>query len=239
MNNQDLIIIGVDEAGRGAVIGPLSITSVVLTPQQEKNLIEIIKYDSKKYSKATREKLFHEIIDDQMITAYHNVLIHPSVINNLMGNGVSLNVIEVNHMVLAIEKCLEKIDIEKTSLKIYVDSMYTNPSRCKFNFIHKLYRILKETRRFDVICEHKADEKYVSVRVASIISKVIRDMEIEKLHKIYGDFGSGYPSDPKTRSFLKKAEITLSNNKIYSIVRIYWKTWKNMVGRDVEEDKFL
>ena len=239
MNNQDLILIGVDEAGRGAVIGPLSITSVVLTPQQEEQLREIIRYDSKKYSKNAREKLVQEIINNQMITTFYNVLIQPKLINDLMGKGISLNIIEIDHMSLAIEKCLGEISIEKPNLKIYVDSMYTDTTRCKFNFIHRLHKKLTKTGKFNIICEHKADEKYVPVRVASIISKVIRDREIEKLHEIYGDFGSGYPSDPKTISFLKKTGITLDNNKIYSIVRIYWKTWRNMVTRGVEEDKFL
>jgi len=239
MNKKNTLLIGVDEAGRGAVIGPLSITSVVMTQEQEEYLKEVIKYDSKRYKRRARERLLEEIISNHKIISYYNILIQPSTINDLMGRGISLNIIEISHMVEAIEKCLEKISMEEEHLKIYIDSMYNDPLRCKFNIIYKLQERLNKKWKFNVICEHKADEKYIPVRVASIISKVLRDKEIEELHKIYGDFGSGYPSDPKTKSFLNKLAMRLDNNKIYSIVRIYWKTWKNMVNKDVEEDKFL
>ncbi len=229
MSRQNIFLIGIDEAGRGAVIGPLSITSVAITPTQEKNLKEIVKYDSKKYTRKVREKLVDEIIDNGLITTYHNVLVQPSTINKLMARGTSLNLIEVDHMIIALKKCIEQLPPNNLYLKVIVDSMYTDPVRCKFTFIHKLHEASINPERIVIKCEHKADEKYVPVRIASIISKVIRDREIEQLHKIYGDFGSGYPSDPKTISFLREVAATLDNNKISSIVRIYWKTWKDRV----------
>ena len=80
-----------------------------------------------------------------------------------------------------------------------------------------------------IICRHKADEIYPAVSAASIVAKVIRDREIEKLHEKYGDFGSGYPSDPRTINFVKNS----IQNKIDidKIVRHQWKTYKSMLNR--------
>ena len=56
-----------------------------------------------------------------------------------------------------------------------------------------------------VVAEHKADDKYVIVSAASIVAKVERDKEIQKINKeVEEEIGSGYPSDPKTIAFLKK-----------------------------------
>ncbi|MBU0761453.1 MAG: ribonuclease HII, partial [Candidatus Altiarchaeota archaeon] len=51
---------------------------------------------------------------------------------------------------------------------------------------------------------HKADDKYAEASAASILAKVERDRDIEKLKDIWGDFGSGYPSDPLTQDFIRK-----------------------------------
>jgi ribonuclease HII len=56
----------------------------------------------------------------------------------------------------------------------------------------------------DIISEHEADRNYPIVSAASIIAKVERDREIAELARIHGDFGSGYPSDPRTMEFLKR-----------------------------------
>jgi len=71
----------------------------------------------------------------------------------------------------------------------------------------------------DIIGENKADDTYPVVSAASIIAKVTRDKEIIKLHKTYGNFGSGYPSDPKTRHFLSHFK-----NHYPDIVRKKWST---------------
>ncbi|MAE13458.1 ribonuclease HII, partial [Candidatus Woesearchaeota archaeon] len=71
--------------------------------------------------------------------------------------------------------------------------------------------------------EHKADLNHPIVSAASIIAKVTRDREIEKIkQKIKIDFGSGYPADPKTQAFIK------NNHDKYDIFRTTWKTYKNI-----------
>jgi ribonuclease HII len=73
-----------------------------------------------------------------------------------------------------------------------------------------------------VIAEHKAEDKFPIVAAASIVAKVERDMEIEKLKKEFKDIGSGYPSDPKTIAFLKR----FSYDNLPDFVRKSWATVK-------------
>lgn len=78
-------------------------------------------------------------------------------------------------------------------------------------------------KKVKIVASHKADTLYPIVSAASIIAKVIRDKEIEKIKEKIGiDFGSGYPSDPLTVDFLKK------NYKKYpDIFRKNWASYKN------------
>ena len=64
---------------------------------------------------------------------------------------------------------------------------------------------------------------HVSVSAASILAKVSREEEIEKLKLQYGDFGSGYPSDPVTKEFLKNKGKEFKNTGLF---RKSWQTWK-------------
>ena len=83
--------------------------------------------------------------------------------------------------------------------------------------------------------EHKADEKYPIVAAASICAKLIRDDKIEKIKQQIGvDFGSGYPSDEKTRTALKNKE---SMAKLKPFVRKRWKTLETIQQRKLFEDE--
>jgi ribonuclease HII len=81
------------------------------------------------------------------------------------------------------------------------------------------------TKKIELVVEHKADLNNTIVGAASILAKVTRDGEIEKLKKIAKqDFGSGYPADPKTVEFLKK------NYDKFDFFRTSWATYKNVAG---------
>jgi ribonuclease HII len=87
---------------------------------------------------------------------------------------------------------------------------------------------------------HQADAIYPVVSAASIIAKVRRDELIEELKKELGiDFGSGYPSDPKTKEFLIKWGKKHSG-KFPEIVRQSWQTVENIreeLGKNEKEWK--
>ena len=99
----------------------------------------------------------------------------------------------------------------------YIDCIDVKPERFK-NEIEKFQNNLK------VVAEHGADDKYAIVSAASIVAKVERDMEINKIKKEFKDIGSGYPSDPKTISFLKNTPY----NDLPDFVRRSWATVERM-----------
>jgi len=73
-----------------------------------------------------------------------------------------------------------------------------------------------------IIGGNKMESVSLAVAAASIIAKETREKEVRKLHKIYGDFGSGYPSDPKTKKWLTRQR---GAKKAWpEIVRTKWKT---------------
>ena len=80
--------------------------------------------------------------------------------------------------------------------EVYVDASDVNEER----FADQIAQHL--TSRIPITSKHHADATYPVVSAASILAKVQRDSAIVDLRQEYGDFGSGYPSDPKTEEFL-------------------------------------
>jgi ribonuclease HII len=80
-----------------------------------------------------------------------------------------------------------------------------------------------------VVSEHKADSTYPVVAAASIVAKVRRDQRIAELHRLYGDFGSGYPSDPKTVHFLK--DWIAHHDTFPDVVRKTWETVSDILSK--------
>ena len=84
------------------------------------------------------------------------------------------------------------------------------------NYLNKKLKV-----KTDLLCEHKADFLYPEVSSASILAKCSREEEVLLLKKKLGkDFGSGYPSDPKTKKFLKE-----NWNKHQEIFRHSWSSY--------------
>ncbi len=108
--------------------------------------------------------------------------------------------------------------------KAYVDACDVLEARFRQHILECL------TFRIPIVSEHEADRNYPIVSAASIIAKVERDREISELADKIGDFGSGYPSDPRTKAFLKKC---LENSDQYpDFVRKSWRP-----ARKVKSDK--
>ncbi|PXF61170.1 MAG: hypothetical protein C4B59_05320 [Candidatus Methanogaster sp.] len=79
-----------------------------------------------------------------------------------------------------------------------------------------------------ITARHKADATYPIVAAASIIAKVQRDRAVRTLGREVGDFGSGYPSDPKTIRFMR--EWFREHKSFPEWVRHSWKTTSNVVA---------
>lgn len=204
-----VLIAGLDEAGRGPVIGPLVMAGVLVKEEKLENLKNIGVKDSKLLSPLKRERLYDQIID---IAEDHVIIIVPpkEIDNALNSDDMNLNWLEA-------VKSAEIINKLKPS-KAVVD--------CPSNNIQAYSNYLKKrlTVKCDLVVEHKADLNYVESGAASILAKVTRDNEIEKLKKQCRiDFGSGYPSDPKTVKFLKE------NYDKYNFFRKSWASYKNVI----------
>ena len=179
------IIAGCDEAGRGCILGPLVLAGISIDYSQEDKLKRIGVRDSKELPHERRVQLAKKI--EQIAKDVVVMKVGPCKIDNYRNQGVGLNRIEAMAMARLIG--------EKKGT-VYIDL----PSRSRESFFRDL------GKKENIVAEHKADSKYPAVSAASILAKVRRDSRIRELHGEFGDFGSGYPSDRKTISFLKKPE---------------------------------
>ena len=208
-----MLICGIDENGRGAVIGPMVICGVIIEEKKVDKLREIGVKDSKKLSKKEREELSEEIreIADQVVV----LKVPPSKIDGLRRKGINLNQIEII-------KIAEIINFSNASV-YYIDALTTKPK----TFEKKIKELIKRKPKPKIVAQNHLDETNAVVSAASIIGKVERDKEIEKIKKREGvDFGVGYPHDQKTREFLK---IILKKYGFYpEYVRKTWLTSKDI-----------
>lgn len=203
--NDDSLVLGIDEAGRGSVLGPLVIGGVLMKRKKLRFLNRIGVKDSKKLSSKTRTTIARKI---KKITEFKTITITAEDIDNLRNNGTNLNKIETNAMTELIRHfnpdmcCIDCIDVNEE------------------RFHNRIQHI---NHKMKVITEHKADESYQIVSAASIIAKVKRDKEMAMIKNEYGAVGSGYPSDKYTINYLKSL-----NGDYPPIVRQTWNTIKNI-----------
>ena len=185
-----MLVAGVDEAGRGCVIGPLVVAGVLIKEEILPTLKRLGVKDSKLLSPDKREALASEI---RRIAEKHVVIkLSPMEIDRAVASGRKLH--KLNR--LEAETMAQIIDALKPD-EAYVDAADVVEDRFKH---HIQERLTAKTR---VTSKHKADKIYPVVSAASILAKVERDREIALLSAQFGDFGSGYLHDPKTTAFLK------------------------------------
>tara|TARA_B100001250_G_C19805590_1_gene793140 strand:- start:1120 stop:1761 length:642 start_codon:yes stop_codon:yes gene_type:complete len=198
------MICGVDEAGKGPVIGPMVVAAVSV---KNAKLIENLGFkDSKLLTSKKRKELFDLIKKNY---EYAIEIIEPEEIDKYRRK---------NKLNLLNRKAFEKV-ISKLNPNIaYVDAADVNEER----FGREIKNNLTNEKDTDVISMHKADSRIPVVAAASIIAKETREVEIEKLKEKIGDFGSGYPSDNRTIKFLKS--YFHDNSKWPSGTRESWKT---------------
>ncbi len=198
---------GVDEAGRGPVIGPMVIACVVLSSNSAK-LLRGVARDSKKLSPRNRKKIYQLILEVADEVKFR-VVEPPEIDAAVAAKG--LNRLEARVTAELLDQLTSNIEL------VFVDSPDPQPDRYA-----ALIKSLLARRDVDVVAANNAELLYPHVAAASIIAKVERDKLIAKLRDVYGDFGSGYPSDPKTIEFLRK--LAESRVEYPPIVRKSWRT---------------
>ncbi|MEM5879436.1 MAG: ribonuclease HII [Candidatus Aenigmatarchaeota archaeon] len=215
-----ILICGIDEAGRGAILGPMVIAGVVIEKKDEKKLRRIGVKDSKVLSPKRREELAKKIED-----IARNIVVlrvQPCKIDSYRAKGINLDKIEAMKMAEIIDMCGAK--------KVFVDSLEQNTKKFK----NLILSFLKNNNA-DLIVENYLDESIPVVSAASIIAKVNRDEAIEDIKKKEGvDFGVGYSHDPSTIEFLKKL-IKERKGNLPNYVRKSWVTTQDLLNKNWQQ----
>lgn len=213
-------IAGVEEAGRGPVIGPMVMAIAMIEESKEQELVQWGVKDSKLLLPLQRERIYEKLINH---VTYQTIILTPSDIDSALASpNLNLNWLEARtsaHLINDLKPDKVILDCPSNNIEAYK------------NYVKQLL----DTPPKELIAEHKADVNYPIVSAASIIAKVLRDREIQKLKEQYKvEFGSGYPSDPVTVKFL------LGNFDKYPFFRKSWESYKKLVKKQGQRslDKF-
>ena len=201
------MICGVDEAGKGAVLGPLVVAAVVCGSDEEARAIGA--RDSKALSPMRREEIYAEILARFRIATRtilpERIDARPRLSLNACIARAHAAVVSDLQPELAI---LDACDVDARRYGITVARFLT--SRCK------------------LLSVHEADRRYPVVGAASIVAKVLRDRAIADLALEHGEIGSGYPSDPVTIAYLR--DYLKSRKAPPPFGRWSWATMRSLVN---------
>ena len=201
-------ICGIDDAGRGPLLGPLVIAGISLDKKNLKKLNTLGVKDSKKLSPKLREHLYKKII--KIVDNYYIAKIPPRSIDASVKKHC-LNELEAKYMAKVVSKLNPDVS--------YVDSCDVNPTRFG-------KEISKLSDNHKIKSYHRADSRFVVVSAASILAKVTRDRVIMKLQQEH-NLGSGYPSDSITVKFVTK--YYKKNHEMPNFVRKSWKPIQKII----------
>jgi ribonuclease HII len=239
---------GVDEAGKGPVLGSMFAAAVVTDPAALPGDVG----DSKDIAPERREELAAEIRE---IAGAVGVAEIP--VERIDDDETDMNSLTVAAHVEALTAALADLDDlprapesddpprtaeseastvdEADPLSGYVDAGDTNAVRFERRVAEGVTDRLSNAEgdldagvALDLRGEHGADETYPVVGAASIVAKVERDAHVERLATEYGEVGSGYPSDPTTKAFLES--YVADHDALPPCARATWKTSRDALA---------
>lgn len=220
------LILGIDDAGRGPVIGPMVLAGCLIEKKIESEFHKFGVKDSKQLTRKRRE--FLEKLIKEKATAFSVQVTHPAEIDGQNKQGTNLNDLEAL-MAASIINEINKAHVDN-KIKVIIDC--PSPNRVKWR--EAVLLKVENLANLDISCEHKADRNHISVSAASIIAKEERERQMKILKEKYGeDMGSGYTSDPNTKKFLENNVKRLNNQGIF---RKSWSTWQKAHG-DTKQKK--
>ncbi len=183
-----MLQLGIDEAGRGSALGPLVVCGFAMEERDLDSLARVPVADSKELEPAERLRIVGEL--REIACRFRLARFAPAAVDRAVRKK-GLNALEMSGMVALIRRFRPSV--------VYIDALTNRPAR----FGRQVEGMLAPLR-VKVVAENRADAKYPLVQAASIIAKVTRDAAVARLEKRYGCVGSGYPSDLRTRLFLKR-----------------------------------
>lgn len=203
-------ILGLDEAGRGSVVGPLIVGGFLVDRERIDRLVATGAKDSKDLDPEERERIFLEL---PSVGECDVVVLCPREIDQYVAIG-KLNELEARAFGLLVSRFAPD--------EVHADACDADPR----HFARSIARFAGCGVR--IISRHHADRDDPIVGAASIIAKVRRDRAIARLRRQLGEeIGSGYPSDPRTIEFLRVR--LASEPRVPGWVRASWATMQRVM----------
>ncbi|WP_227374492.1 ribonuclease HII [Haladaptatus halobius] len=202
-------VFGADEAGRGPVLGSMFAAAIVI---EDPTILPEGIDDSKNLSPERREELAAMLRGDDAIAV--GVAEIPTT--HIDHPETDMNTLTVAAHAEAISR------VARDGMRGVVDACDTSEAR----FARRVAECVEST--VDIAAEHGADETHAVVGAASIVAKVERDAHVARLAETHGSVGSGYPSDPKTRRFLR--EYVEEHGDLPDCARASWRTSRDVLA---------
>lgn len=192
---------GVDEAGRGPVIGPLVVAAIAVPVEGgEDELRGLGVRDSKKLAAARRDHLATVLAEGYP----HQVITVPAADVDALRSTASLNVIEARLFASAVLSLVASLG-EGAVVTAYLDAADTSETTFERYFTSSMAKASGADAVRGVVSRHEADDAFPVVSAASVLAKARREVEVAAIARELGeDFGSGYPGDGRTIAFLEK-----------------------------------
>lgn len=202
--NSEKVLVGIDEAGRGSLIGDMFVAAVAIDSGALKKIVGTGVKDSKMLSRSRRYRLLLDIVrHSKMIVVCR---ITPEEIDRENLNDLEVRAIEriLKHMksrgIMPARIVADEVSGREDDTRRIAESLFPSVE------VHMVPR---------------ADREFVEVSAASIVAKSMRDHYVRLLSIAYGEMGSGYPSDPRTIRWLNQV---WSSGSLPGCVRKSWKT---------------
>ena len=198
-------ILGIDEAGRGSVLGPLVVGAFCCSDDRLTKLTGTGVRDSKRLSPRRREEVYALLPG---VGECRSISLTPRTVDRYVARG-GLNELELESFATLVKDLRPDV--------AYVDACDPNAER----FGRRLEELAGHGAR--IVSRHKADRDFPVVSAASVVAKVRRDAALEELRRACGEVvGSGYPSDPETRACV--ARYARDGGRVPSWMRRSWET---------------
>jgi ribonuclease HII len=227
-------VLGVDEAGRGPVIGPLVVAAVAVPVEGGEDwLRELGVRDSKKLAAERRDRLAGMIGEETV----HQVIEVPAEDIDALRATASLNVIEARLFASAALSVVAQLG-EGAQVTAYLDAADSSETTFERYFKGSLADSPGAEAVLGVVSRHEADDTFPVVSAASVMAKAQREVAVARICSELGtDLGSGYPSDPKTTGFLEKW--IMEKGVLPPHTRASWKTAQRLLDRHGSEVRRL
>lgn len=204
-------LLGIDDAGRGPVLGPMILAGIIIDESDYNKIKALNAKDSKLLTPLQRKT-----IADQLKPNFRHFIVKSTP--KQIDSSSNLNYLEAIKTAQIINHLTEN---ETDKITAIVDCPSVNIQ----SWSNDVQQLL-ENKNVILSCEHKADRDHPIVGAASILAKEKREDEMKSLRQKYKtDFGSGYPADPKTKNFIQKNH---NNSTFKDIIRFSWNTVKKL-----------